>query len=192
MDRKPSIKLTSRNSIRRGSSVNIVRTFGFEESYLKRWECSEKLKQLPQHSIYRSQDSPIISRKTPAKTNSTQEKVPENDTIRRNQKYNEEKIHLLKELPWNSAKPMNREKSPNHEKSSKPLKRNVSMPINKSKPVTKKVSKQPSNKLGVTMEIRSLEDISFPPPPSPRSLRRFLKESEKWGKKNWDDFFFGI
>merc|ERR1719489_88372 len=183
MNRKPSIKLTSRNSIRRGSSVNIVRTFGFEESYLKRWECSEKLKQLPQHSVYRSQDSPITSRKNPQNNKISQEKVPENDTIRRNQKYNEEKIHLLKELPWNSPKPVDREKSLNREKSrdksSKPLKRNVSMPTSRQKPVTKKVSKQPSNKLGVTMEIRSLEDISFPPPPSPRSLRRFLKESEK-------------
>merc|ERR1719489_295487 len=139
MNRKPSIKLTSRNSIRRGSSVNIVRTFGFEESYLKRWECSEKLKQLPQHSIYRSQDSPITSRKNPQNSKISQEKVPENDTIRRNQKHNEEKIHLLKELPWNSPKPVDREKS--RDKSSKALKRNVSMPTNRQKPVTKKVSK---------------------------------------------------
>lgn len=178
--RTSSIKLTSRRS----SHPTVARTFGFEESFERRWECSRQLRELQlTYTTLRYKKSPIFTRKHRASTSldetdaSVVEVPPE---VIEGQKRAEQKIHLLKELPWNKKTVVSDDDGDDGDdvvpdviisdggkkKKNAKLKRNVTMPTKRKMSWVNSKQQQP--------HMRSLEDISFPPPPSPHSLRKYM------------------
>lgn len=189
--RTSSIKITSRRSSSSTTSQpTVARSFGFEQSFERRWDCSDKLKELYENYPLRFEKSPIFSRRrigSGKRDVVIKAEVTCTPEMREEQRLNEAKIPLLRELPWNTKEQQPQQPEQENfkvdvvadklgEKSARKntkLKRNVTMPAKKNPYMVAN-----GNKLDKTdkAQMRSLEDISFPPPPSPRSLRRYMNQ----------------
>ena len=123
---KRSVKITSRKTS--SSKPIVVQSFGCEESFLTRWDCSHQLQQYHSHhsyryfpfinktisikSFHRLDVSPILHRKSPQMPLISAE-------ITAKQRIAEERIHLLKELPWKARSSEEKIKETEKEKKQK-------------------------------------------------------------------------
>ncbi|XP_076804959.1 uncharacterized protein LOC143448911 [Clavelina lepadiformis] len=191
MSRRPSSIKVGKTSSKHGS----VESFGFEDSYEKRWSSAKALSELRRATPHRYEQSPILIRKAKYKQAGTSRQASEelhlNDSSSaatpekplvgaRQVVVAEERVPLLKSTPWkinqqNSAPGLENKSSPELSPTSASPKdlSTGELPTNRGSRNTFGTSVR----LSPTRGESGLDEPSpenFPPPPSPRTLKRAL------------------